>query len=225
MCTWVSLSFYINEILLLIKKKNISCNKESFIEDVMHFPNQRLHWDHQFSRAPQDWQTEHFYSFLDFINSMPFNGEGQDTLFWKPARNKYFKVGEFYISLSSTPVTSFPGKFVWRSKIHPRVAFFSWTTALGKILTLENLWYKGVAVIGWCYMCKKSGELVNHLFLHCPIAYELWSMVWTLFGLLWVMPHSVTDLFLSGQGSFGGHRSIDLWRAVPHCVLWCIWRE
>ena len=50
-------------------------------------------------------------------------------------------------------------------------------------------------------------------------------MVWTLFGLHWVMPHIVTDLFLSGQGSFGGHRSIDLWRAVPHCVLWCIWRE
>ena len=50
-------------------------------------------------------------------------------------------------------------------------------------------------------------------------------MVWTLFGLLWVMPHSVTDLFSSCQGSFGGHRSIDLWRAVPHCVLWCIRRE
>ena len=66
---------------------------------------------------------------------------------------------------------------------------------------------------------------MNHLLLHCLIAYELWSMVWTLFGLLWVMPHSVTDLFSSWQGSFGGHRSIDLWRAVPHCVLWCIRRE
>ena len=65
----------------------------------------------------------------------------------------------------------------------PRVAFFSWTTALGNILTLENLGYKGVIVVDWCYMCKKSGELVNYL-LHCLIAYELWSMVWTLFGLL-----------------------------------------
>ena len=50
-------------------------------------------------------------------------------------------------------------------------------------------------------------------------------MVWALFGLQWVMPHGVFDLFSSWQGSFGGHRSIDLWRAVPHCVLWCIWRE
>ena len=74
-------------------------------------------------------------------------------------------------------------------------------------------------------MCKKSGESVNHLLLHCPFAYDLWSMVWALFGLQWVMPHGVSDLFSSWQGSFGGHRSIDLWRAVPHCVLWCIWRE
>ena len=42
----------------------------------MHFPNHRFHWDIQFSRAPQDWKIEHFYTFLDLINSMPFNGKG-----------------------------------------------------------------------------------------------------------------------------------------------------
>ena len=26
-------------------------------------------------------------------------------------------------------------------------------------------------------MCKGNGELVGHLLLHCPIAYELWTMV------------------------------------------------
>ena len=111
---------------------------------------------------------------------------------------------------------------MWRSKIPTRVAFFSWNTALGKILTLENLWYKSITVVDWCYMCKKSRESVNHLLLHYPIAYELWSMVWALFGLQWVMPLGVFDLFSSWQGSFDGHQSIDLWRAVPHCVLWCI---
>ena len=86
---------------------------------------------------------------------------------------------------------------MWHSKVPPRVAFFSWTASLGKILTTENLWYKGVAVVDWCYMCKKSGELVNHLLLHCPIAYDLWSMVWALFGLQWVMLHGVSALFSS----------------------------
>ena len=44
-------------------------------------------------------------------------------------------------------------------------------------------------------------------------------IVWTLFGLLWVILHGVSDLFSSWQGSFGGHQSIDLWRAVPHCPI------
>ena len=32
-------------------------------------------------------------------------------------------------------------------------------------------------------MCKRCGELVDNLLLHCPIAYELWSMVFSLFGI------------------------------------------
>ena len=40
-------------------------------------------------------------------------------------------------------------------------------------------------------MCKRNGELVDHLFLHCPFAMDLWSMVLGLFGVTWVMPHAV----------------------------------
>ena len=38
-------------------------------------------------------------------------------------------------------------------------------------------------------MCKRNGELINYLFLHCPFASDLWSMVLGLFGVSWVMPH------------------------------------
>ena len=39
------------------------------------------------------------------------------------------------------------------------------------------------------------------------------------------MPHKVIELFKSWQGKFGRHRNIDFWRLVPHCLIWCIWRE
>ena len=74
----------------------------------MHFPNQRLHQDPQFSSDAQDWEMEQFYTFLDLINSMPLNGEGQDKLCKKPAGNKSSKVSEYYLSISSTPDTLFP---------------------------------------------------------------------------------------------------------------------
>ena len=44
-------------------------------------------------------------------------------------------------------------------------------------------------------MCKCNSESVDHLFLHCPVASELWDMVFGLFGVSWVMPLSVVGLF------------------------------
>ena len=70
---------------------------------------------------------------------------------------------------------------------------------------------------------KRCGESVDHLLLHCPIAYELWSMVFCLFGIHWVMPYHISKLLGSWQGKFGRHRNIDLWKFVPHCLFWCLW--
>ena len=74
-------------------------------------------------------------------------------------------------------------------------------------------------------MCKRCGELVDHLLLHCPLACKLCSLVFCLFGLHWVMSLMVIELFESWQGKFGRHRNIDFWRLVPHFLMWCIWRE
>jgi hypothetical protein len=64
-------------------------------------------------------------------------------------------------------------------------------------------------VIDWCYMCKSSGETMDHLLLHCPIAQQLWTMVFSLFVVQWVMPKSVMDMLACWQGWFGRHWSIE----------------
>ena len=74
-------------------------------------------------------------------------------------------------------------------------------------------------------MCKCNCETVDHLFLHCPVALELWDMVFRLFGVCWVMLMSVVELFACWQGRFGRHRNGDIWMVVPHCLKWCIWKE
>ena len=39
------------------------------------------------------------------------------------------------------------------------------------------------------------------------------------------MPLKVVELFESWQGKFRRHCNIFFWRLVPHCLMWCIWRE
>ena len=42
-------------------------------------------------------------------------------------------------------------------------------------------------------MCKCNGESADHLFFHCLVPMELWSMVFGLFGVSWVIPQSVVS--------------------------------
>ena len=74
-------------------------------------------------------------------------------------------------------------------------------------------------------MCKCNGESVNHLFLHCPVAMDLWPMVLGLFGVSWVMPQSIMELLAYWQDKLGRHQNGHIWLIFPHCLMWCLWRE
>ena len=63
----------------------------------------------------------------------------------------------------------------------PPVAFFSWIAAWEKALTIDNLRKRAFILQNWCCMCQRNGESVDDLFLHCPVATDMWSMVFGLF--------------------------------------------
>lgn len=50
---------------------------------------------------------------------------------------------------------------------------------------------------------------MDHFLLFCPIAQELWSMVFCLFSILWVMTERVFELLALWQVKFGRQRNID----------------
>jgi hypothetical protein len=78
-------------------------------------------------------------------------------------------------------------------------------------------------MVEWCYLCKKSGESIDHLMLHCDVARELWSYLLTLFGVEQVMPRRV--LLYSWGGWVGCGTVKEIWRLALLCLMWCLWRE
>jgi hypothetical protein len=72
-------------------------------------------------------------------------------------------------------------------------------------------------------MCMRSGESIDHLLLHCPVARELWCFIFNLFGVQLVMPQGAMELLACWRGGYG--KSNEIWRAIPHCLFWCIWRK
>ena len=136
-------------------------------------------------------------SFYRCLYSCKLRGEGEDKLWWVPSRKGKFEVKSFYRVLSPRGSTSFPWKSIWRSKAPPRVAFFAWTAARSKILTLDNLKRRGMVMANRCWLCELEEESVDHLLLHCVAASALWNAFFTRFGLSWVMPCSVKELYAS----------------------------
>nr|XP_023908124.1 sterol 3-beta-glucosyltransferase UGT80B1-like [Quercus suber] len=125
--------------------------------------------------------------FWDTIYGASVKGFGDDKMCWKPDSEKGFMVKDYYSVLVGFNDYCFPWKSIWNQKILSQVAFFVWTAAVsGKCFTIDNLQKRKGWILDWCYMCKYNGELVDHLFLHCPIAMDLWAMVFGLFKILLV---------------------------------------
>jgi hypothetical protein len=184
-----------------------------------------IEWNVLFTRQIQDWEMDMVLSFFDRLYSISAqHGEG-DSLVWNPSKKGLFEVRSFYEELIRKDGPPFPWKNIWRVKAPTRVAFFVWSAALGKILTHDNLRKMNVIVIEWCCLCKKSGESIDHLLLHCDIARDLWSYILIVFGVQWVMSRTVLELLNSWGAAIGCGRAKEAWRLAPLCLLWCIWRE
>lgn len=55
---------------------------------------------------------------------------------------------------------------MWHLKVPPRVAIFACTTALGKILSTDYVWKRGIIVVDWC-VCLVFNGLCHKGFSIC----------------------------------------------------------
>jgi hypothetical protein len=72
----------------------------------------------------------------------------------------------------------------------------------------------GIIIVNWCCMYKSNEEMVDHLFFHCEIARELWSLILCSFGVIWVILKLVKELLSCWQEHYRNHNSADM------CLMW-----
>jgi len=172
--------------LCFLELFKISNVKEAYVA-LMQFLNGVLYWDLEFLRAIQDWELESLYIFWDVIYGVLLRVIGEDKMCWTPSKSRGFEVSNLLLGLVGCMYSILPLEKYLKQKILFRVAFIVWIAALGTILTIDNLCKRKVLILDWCYVCKSNGESVDHIFLDCTIVFELWSMVFTLFGIYWAM--------------------------------------
>ena len=64
---------------------------------------------------------------------------------------------------------------------------------------LDQLKKRGFAFANRCFLCRKWEESVDHLLFHYEKLRVLWELLFSLFGVYWVIP-SVWETPLSWRG-------------------------
>ena len=112
-------------------------------------------------------------SFFELLHSYTSFKEGGDGLQWRLKGNGVFDIRSYYLALRDNQPVTFPWKAIWGVHAPRRVAFFVWSASWGRILTANNLMRRGYQLAGWCCMCCRDGETINHLLIRCDLAFGL----------------------------------------------------
>ena len=140
------------------------------------------------------------------------------------SKDEVFSVKSLYRALQLVSLASFPSKIIWNSCVQPKLSFFAWEVAWGRVLTLDRLQKRGWALANRCFMCQMCGESIDHLLLHCEKTREVWMLLLSFFRVSWVFPYSIKETLVCWRGSFVGKKRKVAWQLGPLCLLWVIWK-
>ena len=155
------------------------------------------------------------------LTLLPYPTEKTRLLFIKGK----FSVKSYYTSLKVENNPLFLAKEVWGSCAPLRTRFFAWEAIWGKISTVDMLMRRGWSMVNRCNLCKENEESADHILIHCGKTRELWTVVLSSFGVVWVFPNSVRNLLLEWKIKGLEKKRGVVWKMAPICLFWCIWGE
>ena len=148
-----------------------------------------LSWNFNFHHNLTDSEIDLLQRLMSSLSYVFFSPSSSDSRTWSLSSSRLFSVKSFFLELSkvSNPILFFPAKFLWSSKVPSKVKILAWLVAYGKVNTNNKLQlrrpYKSLCP-QWCILCKGNGELIDHLFLHCPVTIGLWHKLFNLATLV-----------------------------------------
>lgn len=120
-----------------------------------------------------------------------------------------------------------PSSTIWNTKIPPKIRVLAWIIAHWKANACYMVQRRRPYLClspHWCLMCKKDDESVDHLFLHCPVAFTLWLRLCRGGNLSWVIPATCVALFWKKHKYFGGRKwDVILGRCAMLAIIWVVW--
>ncbi|CAN1356356.1 Putative ribonuclease H protein At1g65750 [Linum perenne] len=119
----------------------------------------------------------------------------------------------------------FPHQIVWAKSVPPKVQGFCWMVWHKKIASIDNLQRRGMTLANRCVLCEKDLESVDHLFIHCEFAVEVWNRVSSVLSLLGPRNEDVRGLIQAWKCMNCTPTFEEVAGVIIHGIFWYIWLE
>jgi hypothetical protein len=182
-----------------------------------------------FPRIPEHLQNQNNLLLVALTGLAPVHLLSTEKWGWGKTRiytavQGFTSLQSHQVSIQSTSIW----KQVWDPLGLPKVNFFFWVLMHKKVLTGENLIKRGIIGPHRCSLCCNALETMDHLFVDCPFAQEVWNLF--LHDLNVTAPTQITvvTLFSSWKARYPHvvqSKSIwnRIWQAIPKYLCWKIW--
>lgn len=121
----------------------------------------------------------------DILSIRPNKLGAQDSLIWLPTKNGEYSTKTGYFTAlkrmetyENAPLVPQPCnwmKDIWLLPLPPKIRVFLWKIVRGALPLGDNLETRGITTTTNCVFCGLK-ETVNHMFLACNFATEVWSL-------------------------------------------------
>lgn len=176
-------------------------------------------------KAAFDWEIPHICSLMEMMGRVLLNGNQVDKRGWTGSSKGCCPVKSCYILVDSSRDMGIPWKAIWNHMMPLKVQFFLWTTALGKISTIDILSHKGMYLTNICLLCYKDEESISHLLIHYPFVSDVWNALLRDFGMNWIASPDVNSFLASWRSSAFISKGKMLWSMVSASIWWSVWKE
>ena len=122
----------------------MASSKDAWVNEYWSNPGEGEGWNPLFTRPFNDWEVEDAERLLMDIGRYVLHVELEDKVSWNLSRDGVFLIKSMYCVLQQYQNYPFPWSIVWKACGQPRICFFTWGVAWGRILTLDHVQKKRV---------------------------------------------------------------------------------
>ncbi|CAL5355404.1 unnamed protein product [Camellia sinensis] len=208
---------------------SLSSDKDGSLLDFIVRKSSSSNWTLSFRRPSLAWEDESVHNMQVLLGDGPSLRHGmEDRMSWKASSQGVFKAKDLFYWWQSNRVPDlFMPRFIWNNISPPKVQFFYWLVWKGRVKTSVFLHHIGILRgedVNQCIFCKSDLETINHVLLLGPFSWKIWSAIIDWWGLFWVCPGSVVDLFDWWLGTKFKKKELQIWKVIPLAVVWSIWK-